>query len=75
MAKAAAYDGLSYFAQDLKLSCFPNVQWEDSKSSLAILMSFLEVMDNHFPLEEQQMLSMSSAVCLRYLGSCPCMSY
>ena len=71
MANSAASDGLSYFAQDLKLPCFPDFQWEDIESSFAILVFLLGMMSNHFMLEGHQMLSMSCVVCLRHSGSCP----
>lgn len=53
MANSAASDGLSYFAQDLKLSCFPVLQWEDIESSFAVLKLFLGVMSNCFTLERK----------------------
>lgn len=53
MGKSRAANGLSCFARDLKLCCFPDFQWDDIESNFAILVSFLGVMRNYFTLDGQ----------------------
>lgn len=46
---------ISYLAQDLRFSCFPDFLWEDVESSFAILKWFLRVLSNHLTLEGQHL--------------------